>query len=567
MHSEMKSKFFAFLTLTFLFVLPGVSIAQALDVPEINWERGRQQSITLGGETTNTLWKISLVGMGQNLEFERSTPNEDGFIVYSLEIPSDLTVGKYRVITSGPEIEGVTNAYINILETVSYDPLSDPKGVAVIAVIAFTLLSFFSTNSREDQESQSEENEQEDSSSLGSVDTNYQGIDIDSAGSGDFRKLGKSVIVRRLDEMRHYSVFAFSSRSPLLTRVASDGSYSQALIGAFSLVFPIVGATLGIWIALVSDVERSLVPTSLFLMLSIILLGVFDALAGLIAVITFSITATIIGGVTTVLDIRTLFGLALLWFTPALVAGATRPLRRARKDWDLWERLTDLLVSTLLTGWAIKGMVLALDGFAKERTEFATHSDLVALIGATAILVRYLLEEFTSRYTPIRLEYLTPPKLKSQDLDSFLISILVRVLLFIFFMYGFFGLSWQIFAATAILVVPSLLKRFDSKLPNLAWLWQIIPGGIPSIVMMSLIGFAFSNWVNTLPLLAADKTKTILILTSLPGLIVSLLKLFGRSAKNGDVRWYRRAKFKTLYRLGGPIMFALAAAITMGVLP
>jgi hypothetical protein len=165
------------------------------------------------------------------------------------------------------------------------------------------------------------------------------------------------------------------------------------------------------------------------------------------------------------------------------------------------------------------------------------------------------------------MEYMTPAKVASQDLDSFLITQAVRAAIFIFFMFGFFGLTWQIFVAVAILVIPSLLKRFDSNLPNVPFLFQIIPGGIPSIVVMSFIGFAFSNWVNTLPLLAEDKTKTIVLITSIPGLVIGLLKLFGRSAKAGDTRWYRRENLKWLYRTGGPVMLAVATLITIGVIP
>jgi hypothetical protein len=84
---------------------------------------------------------------------------------------------------------------------------------------------------------------------------------------------------------------------------------------------------------------------------------------------------------------------------------------------------------------------------------------------------------------------------------------------------------------------------------------------------MSLISFAFNNWVNTLPLLAEDKTKTIVLISAIPGLVIGLLKLFGRSAKSGDTRWYRRASMKWLYRTSGPLMLAVALLITIGVIP
>jgi hypothetical protein len=445
--------------------------------------------------------------------------------------------------------------------------LSDPRGVGVIAVAAFTLLAFFAGNRSESENSEQDEEEEEDSSALGSVDTNYQGIKIKHRGRGDDSVFVRSSFARTLDGWRHVAVLTMARRSPLTMRVSADGSYLQAIIGPLAIALPALGIALGAWLGASTSIANSLIPTSLVFVLLIVLVGILDAFSGLLAFVSYLLVILARGGIDNVADVRTLLGFSLLLFTPSLAAGATRPLRRARDDWDAWERITDVLVSTLLTTWAIKSMVLALDGFARQKTDIATHSTLIAVVGGTFIFIRYLLEEFVSRYAPARMEYMTPAKVASQDLDSFLISQAVRAGLFIFFMIGFFGLTWQIFVAVAILVVPSILKRFDSNLPNVPLLFQIIPGGIPSIVVMAFVGFMFSNWVNTLPLLAEDKTKTIVIITSIPGLVIGLLKLFGRSAKPGDSRWYRRENMKWLYRTGGPVMLAVALLITIGVIP
>lgn len=557
-----RSKFLVRAVLAVIFTLPTVTVANALDIPELTWQRGMQQSITLGGNTAENLWQINLEKDGKKLKFNQSSVSENGFFVYTIEIPQDLQVGRYKVAVSGPSSSPSVVAYVNISPTISYDPLADPKKVGLIAVIAFTLLSFFSGN-RSESESDSE---QEDQSALGSVDTAYMGVGATKRGRGDLAGIGKSRFVQRLDFIRHISISNSAARSPLVMRVVADGSYLQAVTGFFVLLLPVIGAALGVVIGLNTQTQVSLIPTSLALTLAIIVLAVLDAFAGLIAFIFYLAFVVSQGEVSKFTDLQALLGMSLLWFTPALAAGATRPLRRAANDWDLWERITDILVSTLLTGWAIKGMVLAIDGFAKEKTVIATHSDLIAVIGALMVVIRYLLEEFATRFTPARLEYLSPPKVKSQDLDAFLLSLLVKALIFIFFMYGFFGFSWQIIAATAILITPSLLKRFERNFPNLPTLFQIIPGGVPSIVVMSFIGTAFSNWANSLPLLAADKSKTILVICSLPGFFISLLKLIGRSPKAGDVRFYRRESMKYLYRISGPIMLLIASLITTGVI-
>lgn len=567
MLSAMKNKFFSYFLLSFIFLFIGSSAAQAVDVPDLSWERGRQQSVTLGGETKSVLWNISLEGFGQSIPFSRSSVNDAGFIVYSIEVPENLPVGRYQIVVRGPNSPATTTGYVNILNTVAYDPLSDPRGVGVIAVAAFTLLAFFAGNRSESENSEQKEEEEEDSSALGSVDTNYQGIKIKHRGRGDDSVFVRSSFARTLDGWRHVAVLTMARRSPLTMRVSADGSYLQAIIGPLAIALPAVGIALGAWLGVIGDVSNSLIPTSLALVLLIVLVGILDAFSGLLAFVSYLLVILARGGIDNVADVRTLLGFSLLLFTPSLAAGATRPLRRARDDWDAWERITDVLVSTLLTTWAIKSMVLALDGFARQKTDIATHSTLIAVVGGTFIFIRYLLEEFVSRYAPARMEYMTPAKVASQDFDSFLISQAVRAGLFFFFMIGFFGLTWQIFVAVAILVVPSILKRFDSNLPNVPLLFQIIPGGIPSIVVMAFVGFMFSNWVNTLPLLAEDKTKTIVIITSIPGLVIGLLKLFGRSAKPGDSRWYRRDNMKWLYRTGGPVMLAVALLITIGVIP
>jgi hypothetical protein len=563
----MKNKFFSYFLLSFIFLFIGTSAAQAVDVPDLSWERGRQQSVTLGGETKSVLWSISLEGFGQSLPFARSSVNDAGFIVYSVEVPENLPVGRYQIVVRGPNSPATTTGYVNILNTVAYDPLSDPRGVGVIAVAAFTLLAFFASNKSESENSEQKEEEEEDSSALGSVDTSYQGIKIKHRGPGDDSVFVRSNFARTLDGWRHVAVLTMARRSPLTMRVSADGSYLQAILGPLAIALPATGIALGAWLGIISDVSNSLIPTSLALVLFIVIVGILDAFSGLLAFVSYLIVILARGGVDNVADIRTLLGFSLLLFTPSLAAGATRPLRRARDDWDGWERITDVLVSTLLTTWAIKSIVLALDGFARQKTELATHSTFIAAVGGSFIFIRYLLEEFVSRYAPARMEYMTPAKVASQDFDSFLITQAVRAGLFIFFMIGFFGLTWQIFAAVAILVVPSILKRFDSNLPNVPLLFQLIPGGVPSIVVMSFVGFMFSNWVNTLPLLAEDKTKTIVIITSIPGLVIGLLKLFGRSAKPGDSRWYRRDNMKWLYRTGGPVMLAVALLITIGVIP
>lgn len=568
MPSVTKSRFLALNLLAVISAVIFSPAAYAADTPDLSWDRGRQQSITLGGSTSAQLWQIKLLGNGKSLKFDQSSKNKDDFIVYTIDVPEDLQVGRYQVVVNSPTSPASTVAYVNILETIAYDSLGDPKKVGVIAVIAFTLLAFFNGNRSENQGSDEEANQsdEESQSALGSADTAYMGIKTTRRGRGDKLGIGKSKFTQQLDLLRHLSITSSSSKSPLLMRILADSTYLQAISGLFVLILPVIGAALGLATALTTNLDQSLIPTSIGLVCAILVLALLDAFAGFIAFVFYFASLLLTGYVTNFSDIQALLGLSLLWFTPALAAGATRPLRRAASDWDLWERLTDILVATIITSWAIKAMVLAIDGFAKEKTQIATYSNLFAIIGAIFLIIRYLLEEFATRFTPARLEYLSPPKVASQDLNAFLFSLLVKATIFILFMLGFFGLSWQIIAATLLLIIPEALKRVSKNFPNSSLLFQAIPGGVPAIITMSFIGSTFSNWANSLPLLASDRSKTIVIICSLPGFVISILKLFGRSPKAGDVRWYRRQSMTGLYRFFGPIILLIASLITTGVI-
>jgi hypothetical protein len=90
--------------------------------------------------------------------------------------------------------------------------------------------------------------------------------------------------------------------------------------------------------------------------------------------------------------------------------------------------------------------------------------------------------------------------------------------------------------------------------------------GIPSIIVMTLIGRGYSQLISNLELSPANATRTIFVLMAIPGFIIGLLKLFGRQPKSGDVRWYVRPNMKLGYRVFGPVLFIIATGLVTGVI-
>ena len=101
--------------------------AQAFDIPLLTWERGKEQNLVLGGNTSND-WKIELVDEADQavLEFTASDISAEGFVVYSVFIPTDLPVGAYAVRATGLGIPASIVAGVNIVAMNFYEVVQIP---------------------------------------------------------------------------------------------------------------------------------------------------------------------------------------------------------------------------------------------------------------------------------------------------------------------------------------------------------------------------------------------------------------------------------------------------------
>ena len=564
----------ALLLLILLLQVAGLSAALGADTPTLTWERGQQQTITLGGDTTSKLWKLTLVdSQGKSVPLIRSSANSAGFYIYSIDLADDFKVASYSIAAQGPDSVVSVVAHISVIPQTHYNPLQDPRGVGSLAVVAFTVLTLFSAVSRPekveddthgsdglDESNQEPRNE----GSIGGIDTKFD--ESMSENEADRISYLSIALVQNLDYKRYFLLHHAAKSSRVLTGIIANGAYLQALLGPLSLLFPIVGFVVGISMGLKSNFSASLVPTSLTLFIVVIALGILDAMTGLIAVTAFYLCALVQGRVNSLVDLRTILGVIFISFTPIMAASAMRPLRRWKSQWSLRERFSDLLIASLLSGWAVKAMVIALDGYSHQKNAVVVHAKTIGLVAGALIVIRYLLEDLSLRFAGKRLAFLTPLQIPQDSLSKFMRNLSVKAVIFLLFMNGFFGWSWQIFVVIVVLLLPTYLARFSSKFPNIPALFQLIPTGLPGMLFLSLSAVVLNHWVNSLPLMASDKTKTIALVLSLPAFMLSLFRLFGRSPSSGDVQWYCREKFSLLYKIGGPVIFLLTMGVTVGAI-
>ena len=122
----MRSKLIAAALAVFA-LFSSIPQSSAADIPLLTWERGKEQNIVLGGYTNEASWKIQLVNSANKaLDLSRSTPNKDGYVVYSIILPNDLPVGAYRIETLSKGGETNVVAGIQVIELAYFDILRVP---------------------------------------------------------------------------------------------------------------------------------------------------------------------------------------------------------------------------------------------------------------------------------------------------------------------------------------------------------------------------------------------------------------------------------------------------------
>ncbi len=229
-----------------------------------------------------------------------------------------------------------------------YDPLSDPETTKGLHLAGFAALAALTSIKRNEKQS----DEEQDQESLQSVSSGALKLLKNEPGKGDLSKSWDNRFTDGTDFAFVSLAHRFNRFSPLLTRTIQDGNTVRAMIGSWAALLMPIGLILGI-IAVVNTGGESLPPVWTIVAL-IMAVAIFDAFAGFIAGFVFFLAALLTGNITNRPELLTTIGVMVLFFAPALLASAFRPFRRlVRNQDDLWERITDYALGTLLTFWVI----------------------------------------------------------------------------------------------------------------------------------------------------------------------------------------------------------------------
>jgi hypothetical protein len=173
---------------------------------------------------------------------------------------------------------------------------------------------------------------------------------------------------------------------------------------------------------------------------------------------------------------------------------------------------------------------------------------------AVATVARVVLEEVVARFFPARLDYLHPTEVPHTYRGHRYVALVLRVAIFIFVTAALMGNAWQVWVGSILFALPTLLGWFKEKLPNLPWLWRILPSGIPGLALVLLVSQITANGVGAIFGDSEDLGLWSFALLPIPLLILGVLGMLGREGEEGEVRLMKRPSMRWVYRIGGVVM-------------
>ena len=472
-------------------------------------------------------------------------------------------------------------------ELPAYDPAQEPDKSKDLQITAFAALAALSAGgaAAASQKSGSEpkaRREEDDSSADGSDKNSDAGSEDESdeesdelasvsagdlnkierdPGRGDLSRTWRAPLTERTDALFAGLITRISPHSPILARTIADGNYLRAMFGSLSSLLVLPGAILGV-LAL-QDTSGQALPPATWIVMAIIALATLDAMAGLVSGLIFTTGVVLSGNFTTRDEVLTIAGLFIIFYAPALLASAIRPLRRLSQDRDsLWERATDYGLVILLSGWMMFKMIGALNALAGVQLVITFAARDIAILASIFILIRLILEDLTTYLYPVRLNK-SAGKLLEPDKIQKVISLEIKIFVFIEIAMPFVGYNIKLLLGAIIFAIPSIISIFfEDRLPKLPVLHRLLPSGAFKIVAMVFIGTLAAGFIQGLFSDARTFLAWAFVVLAIPGLILSLL---GKMARKPAKDWKTSPLGNTVYRILGILVFILLVQIVRGV--
>lgn len=296
------------LLLSTLFAILSPVAASAVDVPLLTWERGHVQQVVLGVGQYQTFYKVYLKGAGiKPIEFVASAKNAAGYYVYSVDLPKDLPLGSYEVVTSSAGTPDNVVAGVAIVEVQTHTATSSRFDLTILISI-FALFGAVFTALRARKYINFPFEDTQDIFNESNLDT-----------SGNFFvALGKAPELLRKRSLGSLKpslfAFLFVRDGELLHRI------SKPIYNYLPLAALFVGAVSGI------EVKNSngIAQTGLAIFIVNFIVAAIDPFSGIFATLGFWAVELTTGHLSSVRDILVMVATAIMWIGTPLITSTLR---------------------------------------------------------------------------------------------------------------------------------------------------------------------------------------------------------------------------------------------------
>jgi hypothetical protein len=435
-----------------------------------------------------------------------------------------------------------------------YDPMGDPETTKGLQIAAFAALAALTSIKRDEKQN----DEEQDQESLQSVSSGALKLLKNEPGKGDLSNTWDNRFTDETDFAFVTVAHRFNRFSPLLTRTVQDGNTVRAIIGSWAALLMPIGLLLGI-VAAVNTGGQALPPTW-GIVAAIMAVAIYDAFAGFIAGFIFFLAALLTGNITNRPEFLTAIGVMVLFFAPALLASAFRPFRRlVRTQDDMWERITDYALGTLLTFWVITKMVAAMNGLARLELPITDYGTELALMSAALLIMRVALEDIAVEHYPMRLRALHV-EIKSPSHNQKIRSLVFKIFVFFIMAAPFVGSLLNLVLGTILFAIPQITSlSLEDNLPKKK---LYLPKGVFKTVVMIFVMALVSNMIEGAFSSPETFLKWSFVVMALPGFFLHYLDAI---TDTPETDWKSTENGRKIYRIGGVIIFILMVLVVKGV--
>lgn len=291
----MRNKYIATLLAT-IFLFGSIPNSSAADIPSLTWERGKEQNIVLGGNSIPASWSIRMSdGDGAySLDFVRSKPNAQGYLVYSVPVPADYPLGYYAVkVFSKGSASGSIVAGINIIAMSTYSITQIPDDLRNIILWLVLIITSFSTMR----------------SKKYSKHSYLRELDLVEAESIATDKRFPKLLYRGY--LLRQSVFSGETTSLFKYLLKRDGTLIHKIDPRLWTLAPAIGVVVGLAAGFASRSNAPIIPIYYLALLAVI--GILDSYSGFFAGFGFATAQIMLGQATSIRSFLILITLSLSW--------------------------------------------------------------------------------------------------------------------------------------------------------------------------------------------------------------------------------------------------------------